>query len=106
MARRLFSTASRVGRTAKVRSDWSGLPTAAYGTTGFGGNGACSFGCGTVFKLDPHGHEITLHSFTGGADGAYPNVVLVRDSAGNLYGTTGGGGDPNCGCGTVFKITP
>ena len=77
-----------------------------YGTTAYGGNGACSFGCGTVFKLDPHGHEIVLHSFTGGADGAYPNAVLVRDSAGNLYGTAGGGGDPNCGCGTVFKITP
>jgi uncharacterized repeat protein (TIGR03803 family) len=78
-----------------------------YGTTAYGGgNPACDYyGCGTVFKLDPHGHEIVLHSFTG-ADGAHPNAVLVRDSAGNLYGTTTGGGDPNCGCGTVFMITP
>jgi uncharacterized repeat protein (TIGR03803 family) len=77
-----------------------------YGTTEDGGSAACNSGCGTVFKLDPHGHEIILHSFTGGADGAYPNAVLVRDSAGNLYGTANEGGNPNCGCGTVFKIRP
>jgi uncharacterized repeat protein (TIGR03803 family) len=29
---------------------------------------------------------------------------VIRDSAGNLYGTTDGGGDS--GCGTVFKYTP
>jgi len=29
----------------------------------------------------------------------------VFDTAGNLYGTTEYGGD-QCGCGTVFEITP
>jgi uncharacterized repeat protein (TIGR03803 family) len=48
-----------------------------------------------------------LHSFTGGADGNQP-MGLVRDSAGNLYGTTLYGGVGFCslsaGCGTVFKL--
>jgi uncharacterized repeat protein (TIGR03803 family) len=44
-----------------------------------------------------------LYSFTGGADGGYPLwVVLARDSAGNLYGTTQAGGTANEG--VVFKI--
>jgi uncharacterized repeat protein (TIGR03803 family) len=29
---------------------------------------------------------------------------LVRDSAGNLYGTTLAGGNLACGCGVVFKL--
>jgi len=33
-----------------------------------------------------------LHSFTGGADGADPSGSLIGDAAGNLYGTTLGGG--------------
>jgi uncharacterized repeat protein (TIGR03803 family) len=49
-----------------------------------------------------------LHVFTGEPDGANPNGLL-RDKAGNLYGTTAYGGDASCvsfypGCGTVFKI--
>jgi len=28
------------------------------------------------------------------------------DASGNLYGANGYGGDPSCGCGTVFKLTP
>jgi uncharacterized repeat protein (TIGR03803 family) len=53
----------------------------------------------------------TVHEFTGGADGGNPYAsTLVRDSAGNFYGTTEYGGDLNCtgglapGCGTVFKV--
>jgi uncharacterized repeat protein (TIGR03803 family) len=48
-----------------------------------------------------------MHTFHGG-DGANPTGVLIRDAAGNLYGTTGVGGSGNCsggeGCGTVFKM--
>jgi uncharacterized repeat protein (TIGR03803 family) len=79
-----------------------------YGTTYEGGGTGCaSFGCGTVFKLDPSGHETVLYRFTGGADGRNPYAGLVRDPAGNLYGTTYyGGSSNNCspGCGTVFKL--
>jgi uncharacterized repeat protein (TIGR03803 family) len=82
-----------------------------YGTTQYGGSLACfGGGCGTVFKLDKTGKETVLHSFTGGADGAAPVAGLVRDAAGNLYGTAyfGGDGGSRCagGCGVVFKIAP
>jgi len=70
-----------------------------YGTTRRGG----SADLGTVFKVDPSGNEIVLHSFTGGADGAEPYAGLVRDTEGILYGTASGGGT---GYGTVFKIDP
>ena len=46
-----------------------------------------------------------IYNFTGGADGASPFAGLVIDAAGNLYGTTGGGGGP-AEAGTVFKLTP
>ena len=78
-----------------------------YGTTQYGGGVTCfGDGCGTVFKLDKTGKETVLYSFTGGADGASPVAGLVRDAAGNLYGTTAFGGDSVCGCGVVFKIAP
>lgn len=72
-----------------------------YGTTTAGG----STGSGTVFKLDPAGNESVLYSFRGHpADGAIPYGALVRDQAGNLYGTTSGGG--TSGPGTVFELSP
>src|SRR5258708_20037028 len=44
-----------------------------------------------------------LYNFTGtGGDGGGPIGRLIRDSAGNLYGTTTGGGA--FGFGTVFKF--
>src|ERR1700724_3741693 len=46
--------------------------------------------------------ETILYDFTGQSDGNYPAGGLVRDSAGNLYGTTSVGG---YGCGTVFEIS-
>jgi uncharacterized repeat protein (TIGR03803 family) len=50
-----------------------------------------------------------LHTFTGGADGAYPGTYLTLDSHGNLYGTAafGGmsGGQCYQGCGTVYEQT-
>ncbi len=69
-----------------------------YGTTSEGG----ASGQGTVFKLDTSGQETVLHSFTGSPDGAEPSSGLVRDAAGNLYGTTSYGG--SSGNGTVFKV--
>jgi uncharacterized repeat protein (TIGR03803 family) len=80
-----------------------------YGTTLGGGNRSCTQGCGTVFKLDATGSETVLYQFAGGAAGARPES-LVRDGAGNLYGTTVEDGDPDCpdrgglGCGTIFKL--
>jgi hypothetical protein len=50
-----------------------------------------------------------LYNFAGGNDGQSPQAALVADSAGNLYGTTEGGGGSNfCfdGCGTVFELSP
>ena len=72
-----------------------------YGTTSGGGNSGCyaGFGCGVVFKLGPDGTETVLYSFTGGSDGANPLAVLIRDKAGDLYGTTFYGGNKGCGCG-------
>jgi uncharacterized repeat protein (TIGR03803 family) len=79
-----------------------------YGTTSGRGSGkACPYGCGTVFKLDIHGNETVLHSFTGGTDGEYPLGGLVLDAANDLYGTTEEGGGTGCGgagCGIVFEI--
>jgi uncharacterized repeat protein (TIGR03803 family) len=45
---------------------------------------------------------VVLHSFTGGADGGYPYAGVIRDSAGNLYGTTISGGAANKG--VVYKL--
>jgi uncharacterized repeat protein (TIGR03803 family) len=77
-----------------------------YGTANTGGALADCYGggCGAVFKLDPLGNLTVLHSFTAGADGAYPYAGLVRDSAGNLYGTANYGGSGRVG--TVFEVTP
>lgn len=73
-----------------------------YGTTHQGGTN----NSGSIFKLSAAGQETVLYSFTGGADGGYPQVngVLLRGSAGNLYGTTNAGGTSNCG--VVFKLAP
>ena len=58
----------------------------------------------TVFKLDRMTEKLeVLHLFTRAEGG--PSGV-IEDTAGNLYGTTFGGGNPACppdGCGTVFE---
>ncbi len=72
-----------------------------YGTTtgGFGSDGE-------VYEL-AHGSggwtETVLHSFSGN-DGIAPEGGLVRDAAGNLYGTTSRGGTSDRG--TVYEVSP
>jgi uncharacterized repeat protein (TIGR03803 family) len=71
-----------------------------YGTTIADGSGF-----GTVFEVNAKTKkETVLYTFTGGADGSTPIGGLVIDTAGNLYGTTAGGG--SSGEGTVFKVNP
>jgi uncharacterized repeat protein (TIGR03803 family) len=75
-----------------------------YGTTSFGG----AFHQGVIFKLDKSGTETVRYAFTGHSDGGYPRASLIRDTLGNLYGTTTSGGTLTCnngrGCGLVFKL--
>lgn len=82
-----------------------------WGTTQQGGHR----NHGTVFQLTSHGNETVLYSFCPGGrpcpDGVSPMAALIKDSQGNLYGTTsyGGGGHDvgNCnGCGVAFKVAP
>ncbi len=75
-----------------------------YGTTAYGGG----HDSGVLFKLAPNGAETVLYAFTGGSDGALPASALMRDHAGNLYGTALYGGNAGCyfkqGCGTAFEL--
>jgi uncharacterized repeat protein (TIGR03803 family) len=77
-----------------------------YGTTYAGG----ASGEGVVFKLTPPASGATswkekvLWTFTGGNDGSEPSGTLIMDAAGNLYGTTTGGGTGVVG--TVFELSP
>jgi uncharacterized repeat protein (TIGR03803 family) len=73
-----------------------------YGTTEAGG----LFDAGIVFMLDKTGKESVLHSFNTRSDGWQPEGSLIRDAAGNLYGTTYNGGLGRHRNGTIFKITP
>jgi uncharacterized repeat protein (TIGR03803 family) len=88
-----------------------------YGTTSYGGNLGCQggLGCGVVFELSPQSNgtwsETVLYTFcslSNCADGREPRQgPLIRDSAGNLYGTTVWGGGTGCGgdgCGVVFQL--
>lgn len=76
-----------------------------YGTTAGGGSGVCNPpGCGTVFELMPDGGggwtEKILRSFyrVRGPWG------VILDAAGNLYGTTAGGGR-YFSSGTAFELS-
>jgi uncharacterized repeat protein (TIGR03803 family) len=76
-----------------------------YGSTAGGG----AYNGGTVFQLSPSANgkwtQKVLHSFSGkGSDGYVPYAGLIFDPAGNLYGTTYGGGAHQGG--TVFELSP
>jgi len=69
-----------------------------YGVTSSGG--AASFG--TVYSFDlKAGTEKIVHSFTGMADGGFPNAGLVQVGT-TLYGTTTSGG--SAGSGVIYSI--
>jgi len=75
------------------------------GAVSYGGtNRSCSGGCGLVFGVDTTGKAVVLHTFDFSTDGGLPSGGLVRDEAGNLYGTTTEGGPS--GYGVVFKLDP
>lgn len=67
-----------------------------YGTTSGGGTSSA----GVIFSVTKAGKEKVVYTFTGRADGDIPND-LVRDTAGNLYGTTF---SSSPGRGTIFKL--
>jgi uncharacterized repeat protein (TIGR03803 family) len=74
-----------------------------YGVTQVGG----SSGYGTVFRLTNTGSgwtETVLYNFHNSSDGQQPQAGLAMDASGNLYGSTGMGG--NGGGGTVFELMP
>jgi uncharacterized repeat protein (TIGR03803 family) len=113
----LFATPSAQAQTFKVLYSFQGKSDGGgpagglvidkkgnlYGTTEGGG----AHSLGTVFEVNPKRKESVLYSFATLADGAFPFATLARDAAGNLYGTTYYGGDPNCHsglCGTVFEV--
>src|SRR5262245_22599659 len=75
-----------------------------YGTTYYGGENRI----GSVYELSRRRfvgewNERVIYSFQAGNDGNSPISNLVRDAAGNLYGTTSEGG---LGGGTSCKRTP
>jgi uncharacterized repeat protein (TIGR03803 family) len=77
-----------------------------YGATRAGGEQSCALngspGCGVVFKLNKTGKERVLYRFSGNqADQGGPFGGVVRDAAGNLYGTTSG---LPLFSGTVFRV--
>ncbi len=101
------------------RNPWSrvivGPDGALYGTTPYGGNSTCSgYYCGVVYSIAPpvtpcpvvscQWPETVIHRFAPSPDGFYPGRGdIVFDQAGNIYGTTTGGGtDQN---GVVYKLT-
>lgn len=78
-----------------------------YGTTAYGGTGACNGGCGAVFEMTPSEGGMwagrVIHSFDN-TDGEYAAGGLVLDGRGDLYGATYEGGVR--GCGAAFKLSP
>jgi uncharacterized repeat protein (TIGR03803 family) len=71
-----------------------------FGTTSQG----TSSNNGTVFELPAGSHTIKTLTTFDGTKGAKPFAGLIRDSKGNLYGTTTAGGQ--FGAGTVFELSP
>jgi uncharacterized repeat protein (TIGR03803 family) len=75
-------------RALRIHGKWVLAGTAAFGLL--------------ASAATAHAEVTVLYAFKGGRDGAYPHSRLIRDTAGNLYGTTGDAGTK----GTVFKLEP
>jgi uncharacterized repeat protein (TIGR03803 family) len=64
-------------------------------------------GCGVIFELTPSGNgawnESILYTFTGQGDGGNSYAGLIRDKAGNFYGTAASGGTHNFG--VAFELS-
>jgi uncharacterized repeat protein (TIGR03803 family) len=109
----VFTVNTKTGAEAVLHSFYGGggdgrQPLAAlinvagtlYGTTTNGGPSDA----GTVFSMDPAtGTDKILYSFSGGADGGYPEAALLTIK-GTLYGSTLRGGTSSVG--TIFKLDP
>jgi uncharacterized repeat protein (TIGR03803 family) len=77
-----------------------------YGTTGYGGVGCASDGCGTLYVMAPSGEFRLLYRFPGPSSGASATalpVAKLRFYRGDLYGTTSGIGYGVFGA--VFRST-
>lgn len=81
-----------------------------YGAAGVGGPNSASAGTLWRIQKDGKGFQVLQQFCTSCANGAYPNNIIAA-SDGNLYGTTGYGGNFNgfvcssLGCGVVFRLT-
>lgn len=79
-----------------------------YGGTLKGGNeiAECGHtGCGIIFEMKTDGKYKVLYAFKNLADGSGVSGPLFRDRTGQIFGTTRGGGDVSCHCGTVFRLS-
>ena len=91
-----FTTADGINPGSLCRDTAGNL----YGTTFLGG----AYGFGTLFELHPTTRRFkVMHNFGNGIDGRSPLTGLIRDSAGNLYGTTNEGGASHRG--TIFRVS-
>jgi uncharacterized repeat protein (TIGR03803 family) len=71
-----------------------------YGTTEFGGCCIEPTGAGVIYKMSFSNRswvQSLLYTFMDAQDGEYPSSGLLRDAAGNLYGTTPG---------TIYQLSP
>jgi uncharacterized repeat protein (TIGR03803 family) len=88
-----FQVLGAVGRAGLIQaSDGYFYGADLEGTNDFGG----------VFRVDSSGNLTTLYSFTGGADGEFPEDRLIQGSDGFFYGAAYRGGES--GNGTIFRL--
>jgi uncharacterized repeat protein (TIGR03803 family) len=77
-----------------------------YGVADNGGNSDLCFSCGTLFGINTIGDLFVAYNFDGTA-GYAPDINLVQDTNGIIYGETNAGGVVNAscggGCGVFYK---